>query len=88
MNQMNRGASSGVPADAETGQGAAGSADSATAKPPEEWVTGDEPATGAQLSYLQTLAREIGEDLPDGLTKARASELIDDFRNRSPRVAT
>jgi hypothetical protein len=62
--------------------------EASTVKPPEEWVTGDEPATGAQLSYLQTLAREVGADLPDQLTKAHASELIDDFRNRSPRVET
>jgi hypothetical protein len=55
-------------------------------KPPEEWVTGDEPATGAQLSYLQTLAHEVGEELPETLTKAQASELIDEYRNRSPRV--
>ena len=26
------------------------------AKDPDAWVTGDEPATGAQRSYLQTLA--------------------------------
>ncbi|MBT0773758.1 DUF3072 domain-containing protein [Kineosporia sp. J2-2] len=57
-----------------------------TSKPPEEWVTGDEPATGAQLSYLETLAREVGEELPGSLTKARASELIDEYRERSPRV--
>ncbi len=57
-----------------------------TSKPPEEWVTGDEPATGAQLSYLETLAREVGEVLPDSLTKAHASELIDEYRKRSPRV--
>lgn len=59
-----------------------------TAKPPEEWVTGDEPATGAQLSYLSTLAREAGETLPDNLTKAHASELIDKFQKESPRVET
>ena len=57
-----------------------------TEKPPEQWVTGDEPATGAQLSYLSTLAREAGESVPDGLTKAHASELIDKYRQESPRV--
>ncbi len=30
-------------------------------KPPEEWVTGDEPMTGAQESYLNTLARSRGK---------------------------
>ena len=66
---------------------AAGPRDGAAAKPPQEWTTGDEPATAAQLSYLGTLAREAGEDVPDGLTKAQASELIDRLRERSPRVA-
>jgi Protein of unknown function (DUF3072) len=46
-------------------------------KPTEQWVTGDEPMTGPQASYLATLAREAGEDVPDGLTKAQASEMIE-----------
>ena len=33
--------------------------------------------TGAQRSYLETLAREAGEQLPADLTKAQASEHID-----------
>ena len=56
-------------------------------KPVDKWVTGDEPATGPQLSYLETLAREAGEDVPSGLTKAQASELIDRLQSRSDRVA-
>jgi hypothetical protein len=52
-------------------------ADATPEKPVEEWVTGDEPMTGPQRSYLQTLAREAGEDLPEQLTKAEASQLID-----------
>ncbi|MGG5257790.1 DUF3072 domain-containing protein [Phycicoccus avicenniae] len=56
------------------------------AKPTEEWATGDEPATGPQLSYLSTLAREAGREVPEGLTKARASELIDELQGASPRV--
>jgi hypothetical protein len=55
-------------------------------KPVEQWATGDEPATGPQLSYLSTLAREAGEQVPDDLTKAQASELIDRLQQRSPRV--
>ena len=47
------------------------------AKPTEDWVTGDEPMTGPQASYLETLAREAGEEVPAGLTKAQASDLID-----------
>ncbi|MDF9715844.1 DUF3072 domain-containing protein [Nocardioides sp. ChNu-153] len=51
---------------------------SATVKDPSDWVTGDQPATGAQKSYLDTLAREAGETIPaEGLTKAEASEHID-----------
>ena len=57
------------------------------AKDPDDWATGDEPATGPQLSYLQTLAREAGEDLPESLTEADASKLIDRLQSRSPRVA-
>jgi hypothetical protein len=28
------------------------------AKDPDQWVTGDEPMTGAQRSYLKTLSEE------------------------------
>jgi len=48
-----------------------------TIKDPDDWVTGDEAMTGAQRSYLETLAREAGETLPADLTKAEASEHID-----------
>ncbi|MGA8210632.1 MAG: DUF3072 domain-containing protein [Nocardioidaceae bacterium] len=50
---------------------------SSTEKDPDAWVTGDEPMTGAQRSYLDTLAREAGETLPADLTKADASAHID-----------
>jgi hypothetical protein len=56
------------------------------AKDPDNWTTGDEPATGPQLSYLETLATETGADVPQGLTKSDASKLIDELRRRSPRV--
>jgi uncharacterized damage-inducible protein DinB len=56
-------------------------------KDPSEWVTGDEPATGPQLSYLNTLARETDESLPEQLTKAEASEKIDALQQESGRVA-
>jgi hypothetical protein len=58
-----------------------------TIKDPEDWTTGEEPATGAQLSYLQTLAREAGRDLPESLTKAQASELIDELQGQSGRLS-
>ena len=55
-------------------------------KDPEDWTTGDEPMTGPQRSYLSTLAREAGaENVPDDLTKARASELIDRLQQQTGR---
>lgn len=54
-------------------------------KDPREWVTGDEPMTGPQASYLNTLAQEAGVDVPADLTKARASELIDELQERTGR---
>jgi hypothetical protein len=62
------------------------SGDSAV-KDPEQWVTGDEPMTGAQRSYLDTLAREAGEELPADLTKAEASEHIERLQAASDRVS-
>lgn len=53
---------------------------------PQDWVTGEEPMTGAQRSYLDTLAREAGEELPADLTKAEASEHIDRLQGSSNRV--
>ncbi|HEY2519309.1 MAG TPA: DUF3072 domain-containing protein [Streptosporangiaceae bacterium] len=55
-------------------------------KDPEDWATGDEPMTGPQESYLGTLAREAGEDVPDDLSKAEASELIDKLQDLSQRL--
>jgi hypothetical protein len=52
-------------------------------KDPSDWVTGDEPATGAQKSYLQTLSRSAGDesvDVPEDLTKAEASQKIDELK--------
>ena len=46
-------------------------------KDPEEWVSGDDPMTPAQKSYLDTLARQAGEELPADLSKAEASQQID-----------
>ncbi len=56
-------------------------------KDPSEWVTGDEPMTGPQKSYLDTLAREAGEELPADLTKAEASEHIDRLQQKTGRGA-
>ena len=54
-------------------------------KDPEDWVTRDEPMTGPQRSYLNTLAREAGEDVPADLTKAQASALIDRLQEKTGR---
>jgi len=54
-------------------------------KDPEDWVTGDEPATGPQLSYLQTLAQQAGQNVPEQLTKAQASQLIDELQAKTGR---
>ncbi|MCW3038266.1 MAG: uncharacterized protein JWM31_171 [Solirubrobacterales bacterium] len=56
-------------------------------KDPHDWVTGDEPATGPQLSYLQTLSQEAGEAVPDGISKADASLKIDELQERTGRGA-
>jgi hypothetical protein len=54
-------------------------------KDPDRWVTGDEPLTGAQRSYLHTLAEEAGEEVDDDLTKAEASKLIDELQEKTGR---
>ncbi len=56
-------------------------------KDPDEWVSGDEPMTGAQASYLKTLSEEAHD--PDafdkGLTKAEASKRIDALKAKIER---
>jgi Protein of unknown function (DUF3072) len=56
-------------------------------KDTSDWVTGDEPMTGPQRSYLHTLAQEARRDVSDDLTKAQASELIDELRQQTGRAA-
>ena len=49
-----------------------------TQKAPANWVSGGDPMTGAQASYLQTLSEEAGEAPPaDDISKAEASKRID-----------
>lgn len=56
-------------------------------KDQSDWVTGDEPMTGPQRSYLGTLAQEGGVEVPAHLTKAQASELIDELQQSTGRGA-
>jgi len=55
-----------------------------TEKDPADWVSGDDPMTGAQASYLKTLSEQVEE--PDAfsadLSKAEASRRIDDLKGR------
>lgn len=54
-------------------------------KDTSQWVTGDEPMTGPQRSYLHTLAQEAGVEVPDGATKAEASDLIEELQDKTGR---
>ena len=65
----------------EPGQGVGSNVD----KDPDEWVTGDEPMTGAQASYLRTLSQEANEEFDESLTKAEASKRIDELQARTGR---
>ncbi|MBG0568250.1 DUF3072 domain-containing protein [Actinoplanes aureus] len=56
-----------------------------TIKDPADWTTGEEPATGAQESYLNTLAAEAHEEVPEDLTKADASRKIDELQEKTGR---
>ena len=51
-------------------------------KDPDDWVSGDEPMTGAQASYLKTLSEEASQPeafAPD-LTKAEASKRTEELK--------
>lgn len=55
-----------------------------TEKDPKDWVSGDDPMTGAQQSYLKTLAEQVHTQPPaEDLTKAEASEMIDKLREKA-----
>ena len=60
---------------------------SGTEKDPDDWVTGDEPMTGAQASYMKTLS-EIADEpeaFDESLTKAEASIRIDELKEKTDR---
>ena len=48
-------------------------------KKPDDWVSGDDSMTGAQASYLKTLAEDAHEPeaFSEHLTKAEASKRIE-----------
>jgi len=54
-------------------------------KDPKDWITGDEPMTEAQGSYLSTLAGEAHEKPPADMTKAEASEEIENLQHKTGR---
>jgi hypothetical protein len=56
-----------------------------TQKNPDDWVSGDEPMTGAQASYLKTLCEQAHrpDAFKNDLTKAEASKLIDAMRKEA-----
>ena len=54
-------------------------------KNPDDRKTDEEPATGAQESYIESMADEIGEEPPQDLTKDEASEKIEELRQKTGR---
>ena len=57
----------------------------ASGKDPKDWVTGSEEMTDAQRSYLKTLSDEAGETVDENLSKASASEKIEDLQQKTGR---
>ncbi|MEP1122327.1 MAG: DUF3072 domain-containing protein [Ilumatobacter sp.] len=57
-------------------------------KDPQDWVTGDEKMTGPQASYLRTLSQEAGVDFDETMTKAEASQRIDELQAKTGRGET
>ncbi len=55
-----------------------------TQKDPDQWVSGGEPMTGAQQSYLKTLSEEAQapDQYADDLTKAEDSKRIDALKGQ------
>jgi len=56
-----------------------------TIKNPEDWKTGSEPITGAQASYLETLASEAHEEVDTNISKAEASMKIEELQQKTGR---
>jgi hypothetical protein len=64
------------------GASSEGNQDPTLQKDPSDWVSGDDPMTAAQRSYLDTLAKQAGEELPAELSKAEASQHIDRLKSQ------
>lgn len=62
--------------------GAATPGNDALEKDPSDWVSGDDPITPAQKSYLDNLARQAGEELSADMNKAEASQHIERLKNQ------
>lgn len=56
-------------------------------KDPSDWVSGDDPMTAAQASYLKTLCDEAKEEFDASLNKAEASKRIDELRAQTGKPA-
>ena len=56
-------------------------------KDPDDWVTGHEPMTGAQASYLKTLSEQAHDPkaYDPELDKAEASKRIDQLKQETGR---
>jgi hypothetical protein len=57
-------------------------------KDPEDWVSGEDPMTGAQASYLKTLSEECDapDEFQENQTKAEASRRIDALKAKRGQV--
>ncbi len=67
--------------DGETLGGPAPTNDAAE-KDPNDWVSGDDPITAPQKSYLDSLARQAGEELSADMSKAEASQHIERLKSQ------
>ncbi|WP_349543970.1 DUF3072 domain-containing protein [Bradyrhizobium sp. ARR65] len=54
-------------------------------KHPDDWISGDEPMTDAQASYLETLSEQAHQPFQfrKDLSKAEAFKLIDTMREKA-----
>ena len=62
--------------------GASSPGNDALERDPAEWMSGADPITPAQKSYLDNLARQAGEELPADMTKAEASQHIERLKSQ------